>query len=465
MNSYTNFYCQFYHDLQFEKEQFDFLFNKICDEKERILEIGAGNGRTISMYYNLFKKIDLIEPNKEMSTYLNQYITENNYNEKCKVHNISSLKLPFPDETFDVVTIPFLRISEMSPFHFTLSEVFRVLKKEGVFYFHAFNPDSDEVKKNTNSSFLVSKNGSNFQDKYINLNLLKSPHLGEFGFELNVNVKGVNSNESFNMQQWCPSLSIWQKLFKTVGFEVIHLWKDFSIKNFDLIKDNFVTMVLKKNSSSSKQVVEVLYDQMSGKYESIVKGDHYKVPIWLKENFSDLPKKNYLRWLDIGCGSGIVGDILKELQIKTSTLDGLDLSEKMLIECQKKNIYNHLGKCDLNIGVLEVKPRMYDVVSAIGVLEFVKDFNGLLQSLRNIMETEGLFYFTFEKTEINPTIPDHINFNNEKIMRSQYTSDQIIKMFSGNSFEVLKIQALQAYLSPSINKHVNYYIGVAKKLN
>jgi predicted TPR repeat methyltransferase len=69
-----------------------------------------------------------------------------------------------------------------------------------------------------------------------------------------------------------------------------------------------------------KNNLENFYDQMSNKYESICKGDHYKVPLWLKKNLSLIPKEYYPRWLDIGCGSGIVGDLIKELKIETVPL-------------------------------------------------------------------------------------------------------------------------------------------------
>lgn len=464
METYQRYYSQYIQKSYFEKEQFDKIFKVNNNCFTRVLEIGAGCGRTISMYYDRFDKIDLVEPDDKMRNALIQHIKDLKFDKKCQVHESNSLKLPFPDETFDVVTIPFVGISEMSPFHITLSEIFRVLKKDGIFYFLAFNPESDEVINCVENSYLVARSNYDFENRWISIDTLKAPHLGEFGFEINVNIRGCDTYNNFRVQQWSPSVTIWQNLFKTIGFEILHLWGWFSTNIFDSTKDRFVTFVLKKDQISTKDILEKFYDQMSAKYEAICKGDHYRVPLWLRENFSLLSRTYYPRWLDIGCGSGIVGDLIKELHIETSTLDGFDISEQMLIECQKKGIYNHLGKCDLNLGIFEVKPRMYDIVSAIGVLEFVKDINSLIKSIKNILEIDGFFYFTFEKLENEPIIPNHFTFNNEKILRNQYTSDQIIKLFTSFSFEVLKIEEIQAYLSPSLNKHVNYYVGVAKRI-
>ena len=48
--------------------------------------------------------------------------------------------------------------------------------------------------------------------------------------------------------------------------------------------------------------------------------------------------------LDLGCGTGLVGERLRKM---VRRLEGVDLSEAMLAEARRKQIYDRLHKGDL----------------------------------------------------------------------------------------------------------------------
>ena len=85
--------------------------------------------------------------------------------------------------------------------------------------------------------------------------------------------------------------------------------------------------------------------------------------------------------LDMGCGTGLVGELLHNLGYRH--LDGLDLSPEMLEKATARGIYRTPGEADLT-ETLEIE-RIYDAVICVGVFshqrrqpfDLVKLFAGL----------------------------------------------------------------------------------------
>ena len=85
--------------------------------------------------------------------------------------------------------------------------------------------------------------------------------------------------------------------------------------------------------------------------------------------------------LDMGCGTGLVGELLHNLGYRH--LDGLDLSPEMLEKATARGVYRALGETDLT-ETLEIE-RIYDAVICVGVFshqrrqpfDLVKLFAGL----------------------------------------------------------------------------------------
>jgi len=85
--------------------------------------------------------------------------------------------------------------------------------------------------------------------------------------------------------------------------------------------------------------------------------------------------------LDMGCGTGLVGELLRGLGYRH--IDGLDLSPEMLEKAKARRIYRTLGEADL-AACLALDP-IYDAVICVGVFshhrsqpfDLVKLFAGL----------------------------------------------------------------------------------------
>jgi len=95
--------------------------------------------------------------------------------------------------------------------------------------------------------------------------------------------------------------------------------------------------------------------------------------------------------LDVGCGSGLVGQTLAEEGFKH--LDGLDISEKMLEEASDKGVYKNLFQADLN-ETLSIATDTYDSVVCAGTFTYGHVRGDAFSELARITRKGGIVCFT-----------------------------------------------------------------------
>jgi SAM-dependent methyltransferase len=98
-----------------------------------------------------------------------------------------------------------------------------------------------------------------------------------------------------------------------------------------------------------------------------------------------LPLDPESRWLDFGCGSG--GLVRYVLEQKICRMFGYD-------EGAAVNLARELGLPILDASSLGAQAGMFDVVTAIEVLEHLTDPLGELRRIRRLLKPGGLFYYT-----------------------------------------------------------------------
>ena len=98
--------------------------------------------------------------------------------------------------------------------------------------------------------------------------------------------------------------------------------------------------------TAPRDYVERVFDNYASRFEnSLVKDLEYKIPKSIAEIIIKDSKVELLgSILDLGCGTGLFG---LEIEQFCQNLEGIDLSEKMLREAKKKNIYNKLIREDI----------------------------------------------------------------------------------------------------------------------
>ena len=94
--------------------------------------------------------------------------------------------------------------------------------------------------------------------------------------------------------------------------------------------------------------------------------------------------------LDAGCGAGKIAlDI-----VKNNTVEGIDISKKMIDLCNQEFVANNIDKKKYsfkygNVFELNLKKESYDGIIALGFLEYQNDENKSLEFLFNLLKPNG----------------------------------------------------------------------------
>ena len=109
------------------------------------------------------------------------------------------------------------------------------------------------------------------------------------------------------------------------------------------------------------------------------------------------------RWgccADLGCGTGLMGPLLRS---HVSSLDGVDLSAKMVEKAREKGCYDRLFVEDAVEFLSEQRGRRhsYDVLVAADVLVYIGDLEPLLAAASSVAVQGSLFAFSTESATDN----------------------------------------------------------------
>lgn len=107
-----------------------------------------------------------------------------------------------------------------------------------------------------------------------------------------------------------------------------------------------------------------------------------------------LPELSQMKILDLGCGTG--NHCIEYVRRGAESVLGVDLSERMLQEAEKRNShpavrYLRLGMED--IGQLDEK---FDLVTSSLAVHYVENFDQLAEKTAEVLEKDGLFVFSQE---------------------------------------------------------------------
>lgn len=128
------------------------------------------------------------------------------------------------------------------------------------------------------------------------------------------------------------------------------------------------------------------YDQHVQKYL------HYTLPNQIVRVLDEQHIKWVEHTLDIGCGTGLSGQVLRDI---SQTLDGIDIAEKMLAEARAKNIYDTLVQTEA-LHFLKQTQTFYGLIVAADVLPYFGDLDALFQAISERLIQDGHFIFTSE---------------------------------------------------------------------
>jgi predicted TPR repeat methyltransferase len=153
---------------------------------------------------------------------------------------------------------------------------------------------------------------------------------------------------------------------------------------------------MKSRSRFPEVYVRHLFDQFSATYDhTMVQDLAYRAPQILRSlaEMLMIGLDGPLDILDLGCGTGLGGEVFKSL---AKRLDGVDLSPLMIQHANAKGIYGELSVEDIET-FLENSHRRYDLLIAADTVVYFGDLSRLLHAVRANLKPNGSFLFTAEK--------------------------------------------------------------------
>ena len=168
------------------------------------------------------------------------------------------------------------------------------------------------------------------------------------------------------------------------------------------------------------QGIEELFDEYADTFEEhLTKGLRYKTPELMKVQI-DLAlatealagtgikdgdgdeKSSSHRWkrcLDLGCGSGLAGDVYRS---EVAYLEGCDISKEMVKICKKKDgLYDKAVHNNLMNHLRHQKDDSFDLVLSADVVMYLhdNDLTAMIKEVHRVLESGGVLCFSTESLE------------------------------------------------------------------
>ncbi len=150
-------------------------------------------------------------------------------------------------------------------------------------------------------------------------------------------------------------------------------------------------------TQAPEEYVKNLFDNYAIQYDNhLCQELHYQLPAKIGELLSHyLPPQQKLNTiLDLGCGTGLLGQYLKN---HCHNLWGVDLSEKMLTYAKKIGWYDQLY-CDEVLHFLRNTTEQFDLIAAGEVFEYFGDLSAIFTMIAKRLSPRGLFICSIEPT-------------------------------------------------------------------
>jgi predicted TPR repeat methyltransferase len=138
--------------------------------------------------------------------------------------------------------------------------------------------------------------------------------------------------------------------------------------------------------------VEFLFDGYAEKFdEHLVQVLNYQAHRVLVQQLAALGRR-FNRALDLGCGTGLCGPLLKPM---AQRLDGVDVSGNMLAKAKALGVYDRLSQDDLVDHLATIDER-YDLAVAADVFIYVGALEAVFDGVARVSEPGGVFCFSVE---------------------------------------------------------------------
>jgi predicted TPR repeat methyltransferase len=176
--------------------------------------------------------------------------------------------------------------------------------------------------------------------------------------------------------------------------------------------------------------VEALFDQYAQKFDhALVETLGYRGPGLLIDAIVGQGREKFGLALDLGCGTGLMGERLRPM---AEFLEGYDISAEMLKQARRKGVYDRLVKTDLQ--ALAYSGPRADLVTAADVFMYVGALDGVVAAIAGMLAPDGLFAFIVEKHDG----PEEFVLRPSR--RYAHSQAHVHKVLAGNGLQPLSLE-------------------------
>lgn len=148
--------------------------------------------------------------------------------------------------------------------------------------------------------------------------------------------------------------------------------------------------------SAPRGYVEALFDNYAPSFdEHLVGALGYRAHIVLIEQLAALGARRYSSVLDLGCGTGLCGPLVRPL---ADRLVGVDLSQAMLARARSLGVYDELLHGDA-VAHLQVTEERHDLLLAADVFIYIGRLEATFAAARRVLRPGGVFAFSVERAD------------------------------------------------------------------
>lgn len=141
--------------------------------------------------------------------------------------------------------------------------------------------------------------------------------------------------------------------------------------------------------------VRALFDDFAGRFDAeLVDGLRYAVPeVLASELLRWLPAEGTGKIVDLGCGTGLVGEALRGSGLR---LTGVDLSPRMLEKARERGLYEELVCADLLGYLADAMPQSFVAATAADVLIYEGRIEQVLSGCMRVLVRGGIVALSIE---------------------------------------------------------------------
>lgn len=159
-------------------------------------------------------------------------------------------------------------------------------------------------------------------------------------------------------------------------------------------------------SESHYAGLKLKFDENFESYDDGRTRTNYETPYILFEEVKKLAPNGFGRVLDLGCGTGLSGELFCN---KTDYLCGVDLSLNMMQKALDKKIYNELTESDILSYLKGADSNSWNVIIASSVFIYFSDLTELFEQISRVLCMGGVacFDLNLEKSKADFSLFSH----------------------------------------------------------